>query len=49
MDRDKVEREVEGFKIEYPQYTSEHVSDYLELLDDFTDAEKDLFCELLGF
>lgn len=49
MDREKVEREVECFRLEYPDYTSEHVSDYLQLLDDFTDKEKDLFCELLGF
>ena len=49
MDREKVEAEVEMFKTEYPQYTDEYVSDYLKLLIDFTDAEKRLFCELLGY
>lgn len=49
MDRQKVEEEVDVFKTEYPQYTDEHVSDYLKLLTDFTDAEKDLFCKLLGY
>ena len=49
MDRQKVEEEVEIFKIEYPQYTNEHVSDYIQLLDDYTDEEIDLFLELLGY
>ena len=49
MDRQKVEAEVEMFKTEYPQYTNEHVSDYVQLLDDYTDAEIDLFLELLGY
>ena len=49
MDRQKVEEEVEIFKAEYPQYTDEHVSDYMALLDDYMPEEKDLFCELLGY
>ena len=49
MDKKKVMEEVEVFKQEYPEYTDEHVSAYLELCDDFTAKEKDLFCELLGF
>lgn len=49
MDRQKIEAEVEIFKLEYPQYTDEHISDYLALCDDFTPEEKALFCELLGY
>ena len=49
MDREKVEAEVEIFIAEYPEYTDEHISAYLELCDDYTDAEKDLFCQLLGY
>ena len=49
IDRQKVKNEVEMFKAEYPQYTDEYVSDYMQLLDDFTPEEKSLFCELLGY
>ena len=49
MDKEKVMREVEVFKAEYPDYTDEHISDYLDLCEDYTPAENDLFCELLGY
>ena len=49
MNKKKVEEEVEIFKAEYPEYTDEHISDYLELCTDYTRAEKKYFCELLGY
>lgn len=49
IDREKVETEVEIFRAEYPDYTDEHISDYLELCDDFNRAEKDLFAQMLGY
>lgn len=47
--RTKVKVEVDMFKTEYPDYTDEHISDYLELCDNYTPEMKDLFCELLGY
>jgi hypothetical protein len=41
--------EVEIFKAEYPEYTDEHISDYLELCEDYGPEERDLFCRLLGY
>lgn len=49
VDRKKVEEEVESFKMEYPNYDSEVVGDYLMICSDFNAQEKDLFCELLGY
>ena len=45
----KVREEVEIFKEEYPDYTDEHITAYLELCDDYSREEKDLFCRLLGY
>ena len=47
--RKQVQEEVEVFKTEYPNYTDEHIADYLECCDDYTRQQKDLFCELLGY
>lgn len=44
-----IREEAEVFKLEYPDYTDEHVSDYLACCDDYTATEKDYFAELLGF
>ena len=49
MNEDKVREEVEVFKAEYPQYTDEHVSDYIKLLDDYTKEEIQLFLAMLGY
>jgi len=49
VDEAKVREEVEIFKTEYPDYTDEHISDYLELCDDFNRDEKYLFARLLGY
>lgn len=49
MDNAKVLAEVENFKLEYPEYDDETVSDYIQLLDDFTQAEKNLFARKLGY
>lgn len=49
VDMNKVMEEVDSFKTEYPDYTDEHVSDYMELLDDFTPAEKQAFARKLGY
>lgn len=49
MDLNKIQEEIESFKSEYPEYTDEHVSDYIQLLDDFTKAEKDEFAKRLGY
>jgi len=45
----QVRDEVEVFKMEYPEYNDEVVSDYLSLCTDYTREQKDLFCDLLGF
>lgn len=47
--KQQVIEEVEVFKNEYPDYTDEHISDYLECCDDYTRQQKELFCELLGY
>lgn len=44
-----IDKEISIFKAEYPDYTDEHVSAYLELCDDYTNAEKDYFAMKLGF
>lgn len=44
-----VREEAEIFKAEYPDYTDETISDYLACCDDLSAAEKDYFCELLGY
>ena len=44
-----VEEEVEVFKLEYPEYGSEHVEDYLKCCDNYTNTMKSYFCELLGY
>lgn len=49
LDRAKVIAEVETFREEYPDYTDEHINDYLNCIDDFTNAEKHFFIELLGY
>ena len=45
----KVMAEVESFKTEYPNFTSETVEDYVQLLDDFNPYQKALFIKKLGF
>lgn len=45
----KVDREVEVFKAEYPDYTAEHVEAYIQLLDDFTPSEIELFIRKVGY
>lgn len=49
IDVNKVMEEVEIFKTEYPEYNDETISDYLEVCDDFTVAEKNLFIRKLGY
>lgn len=49
VNRQKVIEEVASFKEEYPEYTDEHVSDYLQCLDDFSKQEKTLFATMLGY
>ena len=49
VDVDKVTAEVEIFKLEYPNYNDETISDYLAVCDDFTAAEKNLFIRKLGY
>ena len=49
VDMNKVMEEVEAFREEYPDYTDEHVSEYMQLLDDFTRAEKEEFATQLGY
>ena len=49
VDVNKVMEEVDSFKSEYPQYTDEHISEYIKLLDDFTPEEKQLFIRKLGY
>ena len=45
----KVMAEVESFKTEYPNFTSETVEEYVQLLDDFDPYQKALFIQELGF
>ena len=45
----KIKEEVEIFKEEYPDYDSEVIEEYLNLCDDFSPQEKDLFAQLLGY
>ena len=45
----KVMEEVESFQREYPDYTDEEVSGYVQLLDDFDPMQKELFLRKLGF
>lgn len=49
VDVAKVTAEVEIFKLEYPHYNDETISDYLSICDDFTVAEKNLFARKLGY
>ena len=46
---EKVREEVRIFKLEYPDFNDEVVSDYMELLTDYNSEEKQLFLELLGY
>ena len=45
----KVMAEVDSFKAEYPNFTSETVEEYVQLLDDFNPYQKSLFIQELGF
>ena len=49
LDIKKIEVELDSFKTEYPEYNDEMVSDYIQLLDDWTAAEKDYFAMKLGY
>ena len=49
VDVNKVMEEVDSFKTEYPAYNDETISDYIQLLDDFSPAEKTLFIRKLGY
>ena len=49
VNMNKVLEEVESFKLEYPDYTDETVSDYMRLLDNFNAAEKRQFATELGY
>lgn len=49
VNRKLVEEYVEDFKLEYPEYDSEMIEEYLVLCDDLNRQEKDLFAELLGY
>jgi hypothetical protein len=49
IDTKKVDEYVESFKLEYPEYNDEMVSDYIQLLDDWTAKEKDYFAMKLGY
>lgn len=47
--REQVVEEVNVFKLEYPEYNDEYISDYLACCDDYTPDMRDLFCDLLGY
>lgn len=47
--KSNVEMEVEIFKLEYPNFDSEVIADYLDVCDNYTNAMRDYFCELLGY
>ena len=49
VDVNKVMEEIDSFKSEYPEYTDEHISDYIQLLDNFNQAEINLFIRKLGY
>lgn len=49
VNMEKIQRELESFLMEYPNYNDEIVSDYIDILDNFTRAEKDIFAQKLGY
>lgn len=49
VNMDKIQRELDSFLLEYPNHNDEIVSDYIDILDNFTRAEKDIFAQKLGY
>lgn len=49
VNMEKIQRELESFLMDYPNYNDEIVSDYIDILDNLTRAEKDIFAQKLGY
>lgn len=49
VDEKKVDEHIKSFTLEYPNYDSQMVSDYIQLMDDCNLKEQDLFAQKLGY